>query len=98
MMRVDRLRKRLEELRKVNFRFEDGRLIQRSVFISNKPEGKVVGEFDDYEEAKREARRVARELDLPDGSWMDELEPKAIDPPFYVVVGEVKVWLEEVES
>lgn len=99
MMRVDRLRKKLEELRKVNFRFENGRLIQKSVFISSKPEGKVVGEFDDYEEAKREARRVARELDLPDGSWMDELEPvEVMESPFFVVVGEVEVWLEEVKS
>lgn len=96
--RINRLRKKLEELRKENYRFENGRLIQKSVFIAPKPEGYVIGKFDDYEEAKKEAKRVARELNIHDGTWLDELDDEAPRPPFFVVVGEIEAWIEEVKD
>ena len=51
--RINELRKKIEKLREAD-------LSRKSVFIAHQPEGYVIGKFDDYEEAKKEAKRVAR--------------------------------------
>ena len=92
------MRGKIKELRKKIEKLREADLSQKAVFIAPKPEGYVIGKFDDYEEAKKEAKRVARELNLHDATWLEELNDEVPKPPFFVVVGEFEAWIEEVED
>ena len=91
---------KLESVNKRNFNWKPGEITQLAVFISSEPQGKTIGKFDDLDEAKRECKRIARDFDVPNMSWLFELpdgeENVQLDPPYFVVIGEVKSWIEEV--
>jgi len=97
--------KKLEKLESLKRKFDwkSGEITQLAVFISSEPQGKTIGKFDDLDEAKRECKRIARDFDIPNMSWLFELpdsddENVQAKPPFFVVVDEIKSWVEEVKK
>ena len=97
---VRKIDKMENKIKKENFSWKPNKIRRVAVFIANEPQGKVIGQYDNLNEARRECRRVARDLDIPNMSWLFELpdgeENVQPDPPYFVVVGEVKSWIEEV--
>ena len=98
---IRKIDKMENKIKKENFKWKPNEISRYAVFISSEPCGRVFGRFDSLDKAKEEAKRVSRDLDIPDLSWLFELpdsddENVQAKPPFFVVVGEVKSWIEEV--
>jgi len=71
-----------------------------AVFISNKPHGSVIGQFNNLEEAKQECKRISKKLNILDLSWLIEIpddDGYVPQPPFYVCVDEDKIEMQVVE-
>ncbi|WP_290597716.1 MULTISPECIES: hypothetical protein [unclassified Archaeoglobus] len=93
MKNIKQLKKKIIELESLAIK------ANLAVFISNKPHGKVISEFNDLEKAKQECKRISKKLNIPDLSWLIEIsdDDGIPQPPFYVCVDEDKIEMRVVE-
>lgn len=99
MRGISDLKKRLEKLEKRKgkqypYLDEDGYFVNLSVQISDKPDGEVVGRFDNLDEAKKFAKLIARKHNIG-LSWL--IDSYSGSAPYYVIIDEERAKVVEVE-